>query len=227
MRIGVIVAGTLVLATHLPTIAHAGTCPTNTVDMGYADGASSDPVMWWTAELGYDLVTGTLRAYQGGSGKLANFVSLQVRDVYSIVGPPTSEPIRFRVSLRTTGMAGGGMVELHNGNRLCAVSTATIRLASGPIVDERVAESQRDPDCTSMPIDLTQSIELLHLPGETFEVLFGNLLIAGQRMQVQTTGMISFEGLPPGYSIQSCQGYAGPVVPAASRSWGMLKHSYR
>jgi hypothetical protein len=38
---------------------------------------------------------------------------------------------------------------------------------------------------------------------------------------------LTFEGLPPGYSIQSCQGDAAQPTPTLARSWGSLKNIYR
>ena len=50
---------------------------------------------------------------------------------------------------------------------------------------------------------------------------------AGQSVSVTADGAISFVGLPPGYSIESCQGYAATPVPTARRTWGAVKRLYR
>ena len=45
---------------------------------------------------------------------------------------------------------------------------------------------------------------------------------------VRANSRITFAGLPPGYSVQSCQGYPGtPPVPVARRTWGAVKQLYR
>jgi len=38
---------------------------------------------------------------------------------------------------------------------------------------------------------------------------------------------LTFDGLPAGYTIQSCQGFTAQPTPAFARSWGAVKASYR
>ena len=215
-------------ALDAPATSCAGECPANTWGTPYGAETSTDPAHDWP-EARYNLIAGTMSVSSGGGTELGSYAGILIRDLYWVVGPATAVPILFRVKLHTTGVARGGMLDLTGkGQYICSTSYASIRLSSGAAFEETRASSQYEPTCSgNVPISITQELPLLHVPNEVFEVAYNHDLRNGYGVSVYTLGEVSFEGLPPGYTIQSCQGYAGRVVPTVARSWGMLKHSYR
>ena len=67
---------------------------------------------------------------------------------------------------------------------------------------------------------------LQQLPGIPFVISLGATLNASHTIPVTASGALPFQ-VPAGYTIQSCQGYAGNVVPTRPWSWGSLKQRYR
>jgi hypothetical protein len=227
MRLPFLVALVLQAGAIVPGAAGAGTpCPTNSIDVGYASDSSTDPAHTWGSHA-YDLVAGTLRSATSGGGEAGAFAQLRAGDRYRLVGPTSSVPIPFRVRLHATGVANGGPVTLPFVGNICTSSRVTLRILSGATNGELTVGSQPLPVCASAPIDATLEVALAHLPGEEFGVTFGLDPVNGPLTSIQVAATFSFVQLPPGTTIESCQGYAGPVVPAASRTWGRLKHAYR
>lgn len=204
-------------------------CPANsfhTGGLGFYEESPTAPT-WSFGPSRYDLVAGTCGAFLTGGGEAGSTLFLLVRDRYRIVGPESADPIPVTVRFRVTGLAGGGVYALPFLGPSCQGTRARLRLASGASLDEAILESRREPTCGDTAIDETLEIALAPVPGEEFEVAASLDLAAAQFVAVTTSGAISFAGLPPGAAIQSCQGYAGPVVPAARSSWGRLKGAYR
>ena len=227
MKSPLLVAAALVLGASLHGSGSAA-CLMNSLDRGFCGPETSDaPAKNWDCGDGYDLVAGTLRSTGGGPGEGGGGVNHQVQDQYWIVGPGTSVALPFRVRLHTTGVCQGGFRTLPFIGLVCSSSQATMRLASGAVFSQVTVSSQGGAACGPTTIDETQEIALQHIPGEVFVVQVQNHLSASALITSNTHGQLSFDGLPAGYTIQSCQGFAGPVVPAAARSWGSLKHSYR
>ena len=100
---------------------------------------------------------------------------------------------------------------------------------------------------SSAPIYTSPGGELSYnlITGSLEASLFGGFIEISQRMTVEefpisvsiglvtgrvrafAAGVLTFANLPPGYSIQSCQGYTGTPVPVARRTWGAIKQLYR
>jgi hypothetical protein len=163
----------------------------------------------------------------GGGGEVGSFQQHLVHDLYWIVGPATAQPISFVVKLHAIGIARGGFVTLPFVGTICSTSGGTIRLTSGALSQEATVRSQSTPTCSGdVSIDVTLELALQHIPGEIFDVTYRTDMSNGPLMSTNAQSTFWFE-VPSGYTIQSCQGYAGAVVPATLRSWGKLKHSYR
>jgi hypothetical protein len=81
--------------------------------------------------------------------------------------------------------------------------------------------------CGPRAFDESLDLELTKLPGEEFPVRVGAYHSAGHLITISVAGTITFDGLPEGYEIRSCQGYAGIPVAAEPRSWGSIKGLYR
>jgi hypothetical protein len=104
----------------------------------------------------------------------------------------------------------------------------TLSAASASLTDQlSVGPENVFPNCASRSFDETLELSLAKLPGEEFPLNVAVSAHASHTIQAVTSGQILFVGLPPGYSVQSCQGYN--VLPVATRasSWGAVKQLYR
>ena len=209
----------------------AQTCPQNTFEEGannyYVFDSSHDAIHSWGGANHYNLIAGTLNgAGGGGGGEVGSFTGLSIRDTYRIVGPATVTPIAFTVRFAADGSAGAAMSFMPGFGDVCRTAGATFRILSGAATDEVAVAGSFSP-CQATTIDHDVELALAHLPGVDFDVAVGATMHGAGYASASFAGLLSFEGLPPGYTIQSCQGFAGPVVPVAHRSWGSLKHGYR
>jgi hypothetical protein len=158
---------------------------------------------------GYDIVHGALEAegsgdpYYGlGCGQGAWMV-----DDYWIDGPPSATGFTFdavllaEVTITGTSYANGGLIDFSAGP-----SEGFTAASSGP---------------QTAVIHLTKSV------GEVFQ-LETRLEATLPRAVGSThaTGTLRFRGLPVGYSVVSCHGYALPT-PALNLTWGGVKAQYR
>lgn len=211
---------------YLPAIAGAQPCPPNGFSMGgpgYFEDSSTAPTFNWFG-ISYNHVTGTLGGGHSGSGEAGSFASLTSQDRYTIVGPPSGSPIPFQARVHFTGTAGGGEVLLPNLGSVCRGSQVAIRLAEGILVDDRTIPSE---PCEPKAFDETLVLDLVKLPGEEFTLATSLYQSAGHSIQTSASGALTFAGLPSGYSVQSCQGYAVAPVAVRARSWGQVKQLYR
>ena len=209
--------------------AVAQTCPANQFSMGggyfFQDSSTLPSYAWFGSS--YNLVAGTIAVGTSGSGELGSFEQLLIQDLYTLVGPASATPIGFVARVRFTGSAGGGVVDLPSGGPTCLGSSARLRLASGAVADEKRADSYDAPDCGPRAFDEILNLALAKLPGEEFPLSVQVSLNAGHTIPVQASGQIEFVGMPPGYTVQSCQGYAVLPVAAKPTTWGKLKRLYR
>lgn len=209
-----------------PVLSRAEICPTNsfaTGGTGYFEDTSTAPRASWFG-FAYDLVAGTVQGGHTGSGEAGSFAQLTAQDRYTIVGPTSATPVQFLVRCRFTGTVGGALVNLPFGGPTCLGSQALLRITSASLSDEATVAS--DP-CGPRAFDETLELELAKLPGEEFTLAALASLTAGHTIEATASGLISFVNLPPGYSVQSCQGYAGVPVAVRPRSWGAVKQLYR
>lgn len=115
--------------------------------------------------------------------------------------------IAFQARLQAYGAAGG------NGT-----VSATIHEAGGAYVSVN--------DAGLGGFDQVLVLPLAHPVGEEF--VLGCEVNASADFTATARGSLSFAGLPPGYGVASCQGFAGEgAVPALPARWGALKLRYR
>jgi len=222
-------AALVLLVTWSPT-ARAQSCPANSYSEGSGGGffqdSSTQPIHSFGGA-SYDLVAGTLSAGVTGFGEGGAYVSLQVQDLYTIVGPASATPIEFLARVRFTGTLGADLVTLPGAGTGCVGSFVNLGMASASLTDEAQLQSNPSPACGPRSFDETLDLALTKLPGQEFPLSVSVYASAGHTIQAQTSGQIVFVGLPPGYSMESCQGYAGSPVATRSSSWGRVKQLYR
>jgi hypothetical protein len=221
----------LPLVLFLPGAALA-VCPMNNAT-GYGPGGSYDyqssGPTWiqgvYGGNVSYDLVVGTFSASGGGGGgEQSGGVGLSFSDVYQIVGPASVNPIPFQVVVHLTGnLSASSYFYPYIGN-VCNSVTAHLDVTSGA-ASASYQQGSYSQACTAVDVDHDVSLALSKLPAEPFTVqhfiqVYGS---AGGGVN----GTFTFVGLPPGYSVTSCQGYSSPPTPAEATSWGSLKASYR
>ncbi len=156
----------------------------------------------------FDLVLGTTVSYARscsfpGPGAYA---SVESRDRYRVIGP-AGGPIAFTARVHANGNSGGvGSVGV----------TVAEPLHGSAHVDEGEVGG----------FDQYLELPLSHAPGEEFVIEVYSY--ASAVSYAQATSELSFTGLPPGYGIASCQGFAGSgAVPTLPSTWGRLKARYR
>lgn len=216
----------------VPTLGSA-TCPTN-----YAQGVgrrepdllqSTSPT--WNVsvpcgDIAIDLIAGTVQLSGGGAGgEYTCSAYVEANDTYQIIGPNRDAPLAFDVRVHLSGEVGGGLQSWPYIGTICSSISFRFGLTSGASAAEFADRTTISP-CSGHAFESDLVLHLTKLPGEPFPVRYRPELSAhGAHGFIR--GVILFEGLPDGYSIRSCQGYGGQPVPATSRSWGELKHTYR
>ena len=148
---------------------------------------------------------------------------VEAADAFDVTGVPAGTPVpltvRFTVdgSIFTLGCGGSG----------CAGSIDT-RLSCGGLVSENFI--QRPVFLGSVPVHDERTIALTLTAGSPATILYylhGQRSVGGEH-GTEATGHITFEGLPVGITVVSCQGYSsGAPTPARRTSWGQIKAHYR
>ena len=215
----------------LPRLAFAD-CPTSSAS-GYGPGGSygyqhSGPV-WnegiYGGSVAHDLIVGTFGASGGGGGgEHSGGVNLSFSDVYKIVGPATASPIPFELVVHLSGDLSASQWTYPYIGTVCNSVTAALQVTSGPSSASH-SQGSYSQACTPVVVDHDLSLALQKLPDETFDVAF--LVQVYGSAGGSLDGTFAFVGLPPGYSVTSCQGYSSPPTPASHASWGSIKASYR
>lgn len=153
----------------------------------------------------YDIVHGALEA-RGSSGGLGPSCGsgAEMVDDYWIVGPPSAQPLAFEVLL------------------LADVTITGTSRCDGQLWPPYLGFSTTSSGPQSVVAPLTKSV------GEVFrlEAHLGTWGGGPGVGSAHATASLRFRGLPAGYSIVSCHGYA-LTTPARSASWGGVKSLYR
>jgi hypothetical protein len=217
-----------------PTLASAA-CPTN-----YAQGncpcpfepelmQSTSPT--WNAhvvcgDVAIDLVAGTVQLSGGGAGgEYSCGAYAEANDEYHIVGPASAVALPFDVRVHVTGQVGGSLGTWPIIGETCNSVSVRFRMTSGASTTEFTDQTVYSP-CAGHSFESDLVLHLSKLPGEAFTVQYRpNVQGYGEYGSIR--GAVHFEGLPVGYTVQSCQGYGAQPVPAHARTWGELKHTYR
>lgn len=214
------------LALFLPSLAFAD-CPTNHAYGFQYEYSNSSPV--WNEQIvcgkvAVNLPAGIVRfSGGGGSGEISCSAGLSVSDIYQISGPASATAIPFTVRVHLTADMDGYFVDHPHLGHMCYGSSVRSYLNSGSQTDQ--VEASTNPDCTPNSISSDRTLALQKLPGEAFTINFGLSVSGLSPGSIQHA--LSFDGLPSGYTITSCQGYGSNPTPAAATSWGAVKATYR
>jgi hypothetical protein len=130
-------------------------------------------------------------------------------DRFRLMGPEGGAPIAFEARLALNGGLSGTSVG--------GIAFAEIAEPGGAFVS--VDESFLPP---------LLSIPLSHAVGEEFLIELTARACSLRRTLAEVDGHLSFAGLPAGYGVTSCQGFAGGgAVASLPVTWGSLKFHYR
>ena len=214
------------LALFLPSVAIAD-CPTNHASeyssYGYYEFQNSGPT-WNLGAFNYNLLVGSFGVSGGGGGgEQSSGSSMSVSDVYQIVGPASATPIPFSVLVHLSGNLTASTYTYPYIGTICNGVSADVTVSSAPASATFNGSSSSSP-CASVDVNHDMSIALQKLPDEAFTLSFSVRVYGSSGGSVN--GTFAF-GLPAGYSVTSCQGYASAPVPASPTSWGAVKATYR
>jgi len=177
-------------------------------------------------DVAIDLIAGTVQVSGGGAGgEYSCGAYAEANDAYQILGPASATPLDFDARVHLTGVVGGSLGTWPFLGTICNTVSVRFGMTSGASTTEFTDQTTPSP-CAGHSFESDLVLHLSKLPGETFTVQY-RPSVEGHGELGSIRGVVYFEGLPVGYSIQSCQGYVGQPVPALARSWGEIKHSYR
>jgi hypothetical protein len=199
-------------------------CPTNDWYYGPLSGSSS-AAAFHSGLVNWDLVAGTFSVSSCCGGETGSSSQVLLRDTYWLVGPASAIPIGLRARVDLAGNASAESRTLPGNVVGCFGSGTTFELREGAAASSVEARSSSTP-CQGAAIDEMAVLVLEKLPGEPFTLNLKAFAWNSTFQQCDVSGLLTF-ALPPGYSIASCQGFAGPTVPATPASWGKLKSAYR
>lgn len=217
----VLVFASLALVLTSPAAFAAAACPSscttnsNSTVCGTAasrDTSTSEPCAYggvFTTRAMFDHVAGAyaLSVHACSFAGPTPYASVEGRDRFQLVGPPGGGVIVFQARLHanggTDGTGSAGLALMETGGGVASVNEGTV--------------GGYDTDLV---------LPLAHAVGEEFELVVDGYVSAPQF--AQTTGTFGFTGLPAGYGLVSCKGFAGDgAVPARAGSWGAIKIRYR
>lgn len=220
-RVLVLVLVLLALALAAPAAFAGAACPascaTNSVTTACTSAASRDSSTTegcayggvFTTRAKFDHVAGTyaVAVHACSFAGPTPYAAVEARDRFQLVGPSGGGAIAFEARLHanggTDGTGSAGLALMETGGGVASVNEGTV--------------GGYDTDLV---------LPLAHAVGEEFELVIDGYVSAPQF--AQTTGAFGFAGLPPGYGLVSCKGFAGDgAVPARAGSWGAIKIRYR
>lgn len=212
------------LLAMVPFAASADPCPESCLNDDCSTAVARDTVVMIVCEPfapvqggqgSYDLVTGQLHATTSGCsgwyGPNGGYISVSASDRFRLVGPSGGGLVAFEARLLLTGGVGG------------FVGTC------GGTILEVGGGSATANDGGNMYLYITLGVPLSHRVGDEFQIdYYASASAGGSGGLGFVDGQLSFFGLPPGYGVTSCQGYAGDgAVSTLPASWGALKLRYR
>ena len=168
----------------------------------------------------FDLAAGWVAQSAGGAaGGGADATAV---DRYTLLGPPGTVPIQARMSIRY--VATSCWLQPHGQGP--AETSASI--VHGTDRADFACASPFPPFGTCNVCNGTEplTLPLVVAVGVPFEVRWQVRGTAGANNGEESFAFFSFD-LPPGYAIESCQGYSTGAVPAERTSWGNVKDRYR
>jgi hypothetical protein len=186
--------------------------------------ASADTSFWdgyCSYHTGYDVPAGRLHSgLWGGIYNCWIWSIAKVEDDFTVTGlaPGTSVPLTARLDFTAQWQCGA-----------CVGSSAAyarVTTATSSVSWETPSCNETNlPDCQKTTnSSITAPVQAV--AGTPFRVTFETWGAAGESFSGMD-GAFSFDGLPQGAVIHSCQGYEQGVVPTRPASWGSLKARYR
>ena len=203
--------------------ARADSCPESCVFSFCSTLAQRDTFLSYSpgyATASYDLTVGIASA-RGGSGFDGAFIAPAVaRDRFTLLGPGPAGPIAFTGRLHVVGAASVSDAFFS------AYVDGSLQEGSNPPVRASAGTGGSGENAS---LDQHLSLPLQHAVGEAFELIYtASARGHGRYSNANSTGQLSFSGLPTGYWLVSCQGFStAPVVPVRGVTWGSLKVIYR
>jgi len=207
-------AGLAGLALHAVTAG--AQCPVNQAQIGFVQGCpiqtstdpahtfgTIDPCFNGSGSASYDLAAGTVSAFSHATSDVGFTAQLQTADDFVIVGPASTTPIDFTAVFNVTMTY----------PPLCPAT-----LTVGALQVDRVSSGP-----THQSVHLNLSI----LPNQHFNVGMHSAATAPRLFSSQVSATLAFTPMPPGYSLQSCQGFSAAAVPTRPVTWGRVKQFYR
>lgn len=193
-------------------------CPASTIN-GVdstlpADSLESPPPGFYGLQVGsYDLTVGSIAAtvYFKCCGLATSEVT--ARDIYRVVGVPSGHPVTLTAELSCTRQdnSGGGHAPAH--------------FSWGVSTDSASVSGSGDAGYMTSTV-LRLDIQALGM--QDFPVSWHVDVLQGfDAGNADIRGRWRFTGLPPGASVESCQGFAGGIVPTMTSTWGLVKARYR
>ena len=204
-------------------------------DRSYSTAAVRDSTTHW-AYASWDLPAGHIQAEVQ---TLAGIYSeVQAVDRFQVVGVPPGTPLDLTARLRVRGWIGDG-----NGSDLFGEASVSAALQEGSLTGGwagpwmysfRVGKDNHG----TFLVDTTLATGIQTTAHDEFQLSYSLLVQQGRhgssRFRDQPYanspggGFLSFDGLPAGASIVSCQGFSqGFPVPTLQTSWGGVKARYR
>jgi len=208
----------------VPVAASGAPCPESCLDNSCNTVIARDSVFSivcppfapvYGGRMSYDVVTGRLYAQavgcSGFAGPGGGFASARGSDRFRLVGPPGGGAVGFEARLQLAGGVGG-----------------FAGTCGGDILEVGGASASAN-DGGNMVLNTTLAIPISHQVGDEFRIdYYASASAGGSGGLGFVEAQLSFAGLPPGYGVASCQGYAGDgAVPTRKASWGALKLHYR
>lgn len=166
----------------------------------------------------FDLVAGWLG--ESGSGAAGGSADVLASDRYTLLGPAGTVPIVARLEVR---FFGNGCPTTPHGVGAVEMSAAILHGAQQ--TDFACASPGSSTPCASCDGTTTLTLPLAVTVGDPFEVRWHVRGTAGSNNGEEIFAQFFFD-LPPGYAIESCQGYSTGAVPAGPTSWGRIKARY-
>jgi len=164
----------------------------------------------------YNLPAGTVSAQSDADYPDGHAVAhVTTEDIYFIVGPPLSSPISFSADLVAHG---------HGSSYYCTSASGSATLRSDAGMQQVTFHGM---SCQGEGVDRTVSLPQLRMVGEPFHLIMDVVASPSPGASAAMDASLAFSGLPPGYAIESCQGYSSNPTPARPASWGQLKVRYR
>lgn len=155
----------------------------------------------------YDLVLGTLGAYSNGLCCSVPASEVIAQDSYRLTGFPSDETFLLTAELAWS-----------------VVSASFESAFSTTVVSGQTVAGW---DYPSMPYKESVQLVFPVTGQQEFMVTWRVSAQKGKSGPSQIAGRFRFLNLPQGAAIESCQGFAGGLVPTQPTTWGAVKATYR